>query len=140
MAGKTIEEARAAQDAARNTQQGTSTSRPCGTRSNAMPTVSQANTADATPATTAPTNPSPVTVNGQCYVIAPNNNLPPQISTPTALSAVSMADYDQEEYMAVIATMDEPRASVDWRSHTHVVDSAALTKPDDRTSTHSSLT
>ena len=139
MAGKTIEEARAAQDAARNSQWGTSTSRPCGARNNATPAASQANTADATPATTSG-NPSTVTVNGQCYVLAPNTNPPPQIATPTALSAVSMADYDQEEYIAVIATMDKPRVSVDWNSHTRTVDSAALAKPDDRTNTRSSLT
>lgn len=128
MAGKMIEEAHAAQDTAHNTQQGTNSGRPCGNQNNTMPTpqVPQVNTAEATPTTGAATT---VTINGQSYILttAVNAALPPLVQS--VLAAISMANYDHEEYMAVIATTNDPRALVNWRTHTLPVDNTTLANP-----------
>ena len=112
MAGKTIKEARAAQDAARNAQKPGGTNRSRGNRTPA-------------PASTQnDSNAKTLTVNGQCYMlVTPNVNsittpTPPPIDPSSAYAAISMPSYDEEEYMAVIATMDDAKASLDWTLHT----------------------
>ena len=123
MAGKTIEEARAARDAARNKTRGTD---KCTGRNtaNASNTANSANTATV-PITN---NQHTITINGQQYMLVnqANSNVVPE--TNSALSAISMPAYDEQEYMAVIATTDEPRASLDWTSHVRLTSSeCALT-------------
>ena len=115
MAGKTIDEARAAQDAARAALK-TSNSNSGKTRGNrGMPqsgVTAQANTAQATPLP--PTNDNRMMINGICYIPAPN---PPPPADNSAHTAIVMAPYDEEEYIAVLATSDI-HASVNWSSHT----------------------
>ena len=41
----------------------------------------------------------------------------------SALAVLTMKEYDQAEYIAVLATTDNPVTSVDWRSHSRTVDS-----------------
>ena len=101
MAGKTLDEARAANDAARRAL-GLPV-RPRGNRTNDANT-----TANAPKANTAPSAKT-ITINGKCYMettAAPTEN--------NALSAISMASYDEEEYIAVLATTEPPVASLDW--------------------------
>jgi transposase InsO family protein len=106
MAGKTIEEARAANDAARRAlglpvrQRGT---RPGDNTS--TPAPQKGNTTAPTPQSSAKT----ITINGKCYMetsAAPKAN--------SALAAISMASYDEEEYVAVLATTEPPVTSLDW--------------------------
>ena len=144
MAGKTIDEARAAQDAARGTQRGTSSGRSRNNRIAGLPPPLQANAATPTPATPAAT----VTINGQCYVLKTDQTTAPATTAPTALAAVSltdhneevsMADYDKEEYMAVLACTDDFRASVDWATHSCPVDTVAIAEQNVATTKHSPL-
>ena len=107
MAGKTIEEARAAQDAACGTQ------RPGGARprSNRAPTPAPAQNE---------MNAKTLTVNGQCYMLVTpsvnsnSSNTPLPVDPSSAYAAISMPSYDEEEYMAVLATVEDPKASLDW--------------------------
>ena len=102
MAGKTLDEARAAQSAARALQKSRN---PRGT------TSSQVNTADSTSTS--------VTINGKRYVL--ENTAQVVTETNSALAALTMEAYDHDEYVAVLAT-DDPLASVDWRSHSRSID------------------
>jgi hypothetical protein len=115
MAGKTIDEARAAQNTA-HTRAGGS----MGTRGNRGSAPTQGNTHATTPTTTAEptnTNSKTIMVNGKCYMLVDSNTTPTANNeTNSALAAISMAAYDEEEYITVIAT-DNPLASVDWRTH-----------------------
>ena len=55
-------------------------------------------------------------INGVYYIPAPNNvNTPP--ADNSAHAAIVMAPYNEEEYIAVLATTDT-LASVNWTSHT----------------------
>ena len=105
MAGKTLEEARAAQEAARNAQRAGGKGR--NSRST-TPAPNQSGNAN-TPAKT-------VTINGQCYVLSTPTG-PPAIDPSSALSAISMPSYDEEEYLAVVATTDDAHVSLNWDSH-----------------------
>jgi hypothetical protein len=115
MAGKTIDEAHAAQNAARTRAGGS-----MGTHGNCSGTPTQGNTHATMPTTTAEptsTNSKTLMVNGKCYMLVDNNTTPmANNETNSALAAISMVAYDEEEYIAVIAT-DNPLASVDWRTH-----------------------
>ena len=119
MAGKSIEEARAAQEAARAAQRTTTggTNKTRGTRANTSSqsgTIIQANTAQAIPPPS--TNDNKMLINGVYYIPAPSNvNTPP--ADNSAHAAIVMAPYDEEEYIAVLATTDT-HASVNWTSHT----------------------
>ena len=42
--------------------------------------------------------------------------------TNSALAALTMEDYDQDEYIAVLTTANTPTASVDWCSNSCIVD------------------
>ena len=118
MAGKTIEEARAAQDAARNAQKPGS-NRPRGTR-NATPAPTPDNT-----------NAKTLTVNGQCYMLVTPNATPaptpPPVDPSAAFAAIAMPSYDEEEYLAMLAIVDNARTSVDWNTHTHEIDPTDFT-------------
>src|ERR1700677_1089862 len=105
MAGKTIEEARAAREAARNKQRGNDTSRTN------RGTTNTANTANVEPAQPPANVNQTITVNGVNYIRAsvPESN--------NAFSAIVMPPYDEAEYLAVIATTDEPKASLNWSSN-----------------------
>ena len=109
MAGKTIEEARAAQDAARNAQKPGGSGRRGNRAATPAPTQHDANA-------------KTLTVNGQCYMLVspPVNANPatPPVDPSAAFAALSMPSYDEEEYMAVLATTDDAKASVDWNMHT----------------------
>jgi transposase InsO family protein len=119
MAGKTIDDARAAQDAAR-IKAGLPV-RPRGGQKSS----SQNNAPAAEPAKA-----NSITVNGKCYML---------VSEPTAtadansaLTAVSMAAYDEEEYITCMAITDSPHISLDWQAHARLTDtvpSAAFTTP-----------
>ena len=100
MAGKTLEEARAAQSAARTLQ------KSCNNCGNTTPAPSQANTADGS---------TLVMINGKCYIL--DNTAQVVTETNSALAALTMEDYDQNEYIAVLAISDTPVASLDWRSN-----------------------
>ena len=50
-----------------------------------------------------------------------NSNIVPKSNS--ALSTISMPAYDEQEYMAIITTTDEPWASLNWTSHVHVASS-----------------
>ena len=102
MAGKTLAEARAAQDLARGkTRTG---------RTNA----NTANTASTEPAPPAASNNSTQTIviNGVNYM-----PIPTPTTSDSALSAITMPQYDEDEYLAVLATTDEPKASVNWAAY-----------------------
>ena len=108
MAGKTLEEARAAQSAAHDAQR--SGNKACGNRS-ATPVPPQGNSTTA--------NAKTVTLNGQCYMLVNTTPAPaPSLDPSSALSAISMPSYDEEEYMAVIASTDDAHVSLNWDSHT----------------------
>jgi hypothetical protein len=99
MAGKTIDDTRTAQDTAR-IKAGLPV-RPRGGRGSS----SQNNAPAAEPAKA-----NSITVNGKCYML---------VSEPTAtadansaLTAVSMAAYDEEEYIACMAITDSPHVTV----------------------------
>ena len=138
MAGKTIDEARAAQDAARGTQRGNNTSRLRNNRIAGLPPPPPA--ANTTASTPAPSPAATVTVNGQCYVLKTDQSPVPAANAQTALPAVSMADYDKEEYIAVLACSGDLRASVDWATHTRAVDSVAIAEQTVSSTRHSPLT
>lgn len=121
MTGKTIDEARAAQDAAHSTQRGNN--RPCGNRISGLPPP--AATIALTPATTpAPT----VTVNSQRYVLKTEQTPASASGKQTALPAVSMPDYDKEEYIAILACAGKFHASIDWATHTQAADNVTEAK------------
>src|ERR1700761_5747739 len=94
MAGKTVEEARAAQNAARDALKPGGAARSRGNRP--APPVAPTQTQNE------------VTVNGQCYVLK-TATPPPPPDTSNAFAALSMPAYDEEEYMAVLATTDDAR-------------------------------
>ena len=106
MAGKTLEEARAAQNAARDAHKQGNTNKARGSRST-TPAPAQGNNA---------TTPAKVTLNGQCYVL--QTPTPPSLDPSSALSAISMPSYDEEEYLAVVASTDDSHVSLNWNSHT----------------------
>ena len=66
---------------------------------------SQANTAD--------NSTMLVTINGKCYVLDNTASTTTENNT-SALIVLMMKDYDHKEYIAVLATADNPLASVDW--------------------------
>ena len=111
MAGKTIEEARAAQEAARAAQRSGSSGKPRNPRAN---TSSQANTADS--------GSTSVVINGKRYVLDNAVSTSAENNTNSALAALTMEEYDQHEYIAVLATTDNPLVSVNWRSHSRTPD------------------
>jgi hypothetical protein len=108
MAGKMIDEAHAAQEAACNTQ----CPRTCGNHStpNTMPNANMATIQEPLP----PPN-TTFTINRLSYMLVANNNsqLP-----DTSSAFISMPSYDEEEYIAILATTDNPHASLNWDSHT----------------------
>ena len=74
-------------------------------------------------------------INGVYYIPAPT---PPPADNSTH-AAIVMAPYDEEEYIAVLATTDT-HTSVDWTSHTRTPISTAVAYPAGRTLiTHSDL-
>ena len=100
MAGKTLDEARAAQSAARASQKSCN---PHGT------TSPHANTAD--------NGSTPITINGKCYVLDNTTTPTTETSTNSALTAITMEDYDNDEYIAVLTAADNSLTSVDWHLH-----------------------
>ena len=116
MAGKTIEEACVAQDTAHAAQRSTtsSTNKAHSSHTNAPQSdaTAQANTAQTNPPPSAPNN--QMLTNGVYYIPAPVNPPPADNSAHTA---IVMVPYDEEEYIAVLATTDT-HASVNWSSHT----------------------
>ena len=124
MAGKTIEEARAAQESARAAQRSTtgSTNRACSSRAN-TPHSAQANTAQTNPPPSV--NNNQMLINGVYYIPAPSSVNPPPAEN-SAHTAIVMAPYDEEEYIAVWATTDA-HASVNWASHTRPLSPTATT-------------
>ena len=113
MASKTIEEACAAHDAARLAQRGTE--RHAG-RNNTANTAN-ANVAQSTVSNATTTDTQTITVNGVTYVRAAPS------STNSALSAISMPAYDKHEYLAILATVEEPKTSIDWSVNSRSTDS-----------------
>ena len=127
MAGKTLLEARAAQDLA------------CGKartgRTNAN-TTNTANTASTEPAQPAANNNSNqmIVINGVNYM-----PIPAPTKNESALSAISMPQYNEDEYLAVLATADEPKASVNWTNHSNNTADCTLSasrSPTDRIEEH----
>jgi hypothetical protein len=128
MAGKTIEEARAAQDAARTAQDAARTAQRSGSGSgtgrprNNRNTANTANTATATATQSPANNKTTFTLHGKSYMLLPNaeSTSSPQIveivESNNALSAISMQPYDEAEYMALLATTDDPQASLSPQS------------------------
>jgi len=123
MAGKTLDEARAAQDAARTAQRaGSNPGKPHGTRNSANSAITTNPIATATPGDAKTT----FTLNGKSYMFLPNvgSNSTSQIvevvenNANNAFSAISMQPYDEAEYMAVIATTDEPQVTLNWKANT----------------------
>ena len=116
MASKTIEEARTAQDTACAAQRSTtcSTNKARGSCTNVPQSGAtvQANTAQTNLPPSAPNN--QMLINGVYYIPAPVNPPPADNSAHTA---IVMVPYDEEEYIAVLATTDT-YASMNWSSHT----------------------
>jgi len=121
MAGKSIEEARTAQRAASGKPQ---------SRSNRNATTQNANISQTIPPTTAEPSKSSntVTFNGKCYMLVSDSNVATahaNTNDNAALTAVStadydhvsLADYDQEEYFAMLALTENAQASVNWETH-----------------------
>ena len=113
MAGKTIKEARATHDVAHLAQHGTDRRAGC----NNMANATNANIAQSTVNNAATTDTQTITVNGVTYVWAASSG------TNSALSAISMPAYDKHEYLAVLTTMEEPKASIDWLVNSKLTDS-----------------
>ena len=113
MAGKTLDEACATQSATCALQ------KSCNNCRNTMPATSQANTAD--------NGSTSVLINGKHYILDNSTATTTKDNTNHALTALTMEDYDHEEYITVLATADNPLASVDWHSHSHTVDEANAT-------------
>ena len=120
MAGKLIEEARTAQRAASGKPQ---------SRNNRNATTQSANVSQSIPPISAEPSKSNNTVmfNGKSYMLVSDTNVATaQANDNTALTAVStadydhisLADYDQEEYFAMLATTDDAQASVNWDTYT----------------------
>jgi hypothetical protein len=107
MAGKMIDEARAAQEAARNAQ------RPR-IRANRNSSSATPNANVATVQGQLPPPNTTFTINGLSCTLVANNNSQPD----TSGAFISMPSYDEEEYIAVLATTDNPHASLNWDSHT----------------------
>ena len=111
MAGKTLEEARAAQNAACDAQKLGGGNKARGSHSTTPAPTQGGNTSNA----------KTVTINGQCYMLVsptPTSTPPPPSLDPSsALSAISMPSYDEEEYMAVIASTDDAHMSLNWNLH-----------------------
>lgn len=105
MAGKTLNEACATQSAACALQK---TCNNCGSMT---PATSQANTTNRS---------TSVLINGKHYVL--DNMAQTTTETNSALAALTMEDYDQDEYIAVLTTANTPTASVDWCSNSCIVD------------------
>jgi hypothetical protein len=108
MAGKSIDKARAAQEAARATQRtGGIAKAACNNRG--TNTQSQSSSGDT----------KSIMVNGKCYTLVDNSTSTPEATTENAMSAISvpMPAYNEEEYIAVIATAENPFASLDWGTH-----------------------
>ena len=102
MVGNSLDEAFAAQSAARALQ------KSCNNCRNTAPALSQANTADGS---------TLVMINSKHYVL--NNTTQATTKTNTALTALTMEDYDQDKYIAVLATSDTPVTSLNWHSNSH---------------------
>ena len=113
MAGKTIEEVRAAHDAARLTQCGTD--RRAGR--NNMANTANTNVVQSTVSNAATTDTQTITVNRVTYIWAAPSG------TNSALSAISMPAYDEHEYLAILATVEEPKTSIDWSVNSRSTDS-----------------
>ena len=116
MAGKTIEEARVAQDTAHAAQRSTtsSTNKAHSSHTN-MPqsgVPAQANTAQTNLLSSVPNN--QMLIDGVYYIPAPVNPPPADNSAHTA---IVMAPYDEEEYITILATSNI-HASMNWSSHT----------------------
>ena len=112
MAGKTIEEARAAQETARSVHRN-ATNRACPNQNSS----NVVNTASAT----APSNDNPqtFTFNGKSYMLVNDLTL---TATEADSANVSMPSYDEEEYHAFLAATEEARVSIDWTTHTRQVE------------------
>ena len=115
MAGITLEEARAAQEAACNAQRnGPSAGRPHNAR-NAAKSANTANSANAMSTQSTPGDQKTTfTLNGKSYMLLPNNaststsQIVEIVEANNVLSAISMLPCDEAEYLAVIATADKP--------------------------------
>ena len=109
MAGKTIEEARAAQEAARSVHRNAT--------NRVRPSQNPSNTANTASVQTAPSNDNPqtFTFNGKSYMLIND-------STPAATQAdsanISMPPYNEDKYHAFIGATEEARVSIDWTTHT----------------------
>jgi hypothetical protein len=115
MAGKTIDEARAAQEAARKAG-GTSKAR--NNLGSTMQSQSTSGDTNTQPNTSSGGSSKSITLNGKCYMLV-DTNASTSDATETAMSAISipMPAYDEEEYIAVLATTEHPFASVHWSTH-----------------------
>jgi transposase InsO family protein len=91
MAGKTLDEAR---EAARNANRAT----------NGKSRRLESNTANTATTQTLPTNTATIVLNGQTFTLTPSNAQPPNADNNRAL--ITMPPYDEDEYIAVIATTD----------------------------------
>jgi len=136
MAGKTIDNARAAQRAAAGKSQLRNN------RNNTNTTSQSANTTQAPASLNKPIKASNlVTFNGKSYMLVVDNatTQPMQPTTSggnTALMATSnqvgyqpitLADYDQEEYLAMLATNGDLHASINWDTNKQLVIPTAVT-------------
>ena len=102
MAGKTIDEAHTVQESAHAAQKTSSgnSSKAHGAHGTLQPgATTQANTAQANPPP--PANDNKMLINGVYYIPAPN---PPPSGDNSTHMAIIMAPYDEEEYIAVLAT------------------------------------
>jgi hypothetical protein len=109
MEGKTIDKARAAQGAAHNAQKTGGTSKACNNHGSTTQSQSQSPSSG---------DPKSIMVNGKCYMLT-NNTSNSKATTESAMSAITipMPTYDEEEYIAVLATIENPYASLDWATH-----------------------
>ena len=61
-----------------------------------------------------------VLINSKCYVL--DNTAQMTTETNSTLAALTREDYDQDKYIAVLTTADNPIASVNWCSHSCTAD------------------
>src|SRR6266702_2634554 len=128
MARKTIDKAHAAQRVAAGKLQS------CSNRNN--PTFQSANTAQASASITEPVKASNlVTFNGKSYMLVLDNTTtqPAQLATSSANTVLTatldqggyqpimLADYDQEEYLAMFATNGDSHTSINWDTNRQLV-------------------
>jgi hypothetical protein len=105
MDGKTIDEARAAQEAACANQRprGTSRARTHGTNTQVQST--SGNTTKS------------IMLNGKHYTLDNSVSAPETNKSTMSAISVPMPAYNEEEYIAVLATVGNPCVSLDWGTH-----------------------